>query len=115
MTAVLPANLTIGFLEGSWREQRDRHVDEDITESGKPITSKKPGSAMTPTEGRLVVAKELYEAWNAFHDVTCAEGSLPFEAPHSRTGILKVYHWRAPPDWGDSEGHLSLNLFLARE
>lgn len=115
MTATLPAELTINFVEGTWTEQRNRHVYEDETESGKPITSKMPGSPMTPTQGRLVVPTYLYDVWNAFHDVTCAEGSVPFYAPHPRTGVLKVYHWQAPPAWADSEGRHSLTLALARE
>lgn len=115
MTAALPATLTLSFERGTWREARNPHFDEDITESGKPIRSKKPGSPLAPVSGNLLLTDAQKMDWEAFYRTTCAEGSLPFEAPDPRSGSLKVFWFLAPPEYTDVATRLRMSLQLGRE
>jgi hypothetical protein len=115
MTARLPATLTLCFERATWREARNPHFDEDITESGKPIRSKKPGTPLTPVAGSIIVTDAEKTDWNAFHNTTCAEGSLPFEARDPRTGSLQVYWWLGPPEFSDVATRIRMSLQIARE
>jgi hypothetical protein len=114
MTVVLPANLRLCFERGTWREQRNVHFDEDITESGKPIRSKKPSTPLTPVSGSLVITHDEKVCWDAFFKTGCAEGSVPFQAP-DRTGNLATFWWLTPPGFSDAGTSLRAELSLARE
>ncbi len=115
MTAVLPANLSLSFERGSWREVRNPHYDEDQTESGKPMRSKKPGTPLTALGGSIVITDSEMMGWNTFYKTTCAEGSLPFEAPDPRTRSLKVFWWLGPPEFSDVATRIRMSVQFGRE
>lgn len=119
MTAALPANLALCFERGTWRQARNPHYDEDMTESGKPIRSKKPGTPPTSMGGSLIITDSEMAGWEAFFKTTCAEGSLPFEAPDPSRGAyygsLQVFWWLSPPEFSDVATRIRMSIQLARE
>jgi hypothetical protein len=115
MTAQLPADLCLSFVNASWREKRNTHYDEDITESGHIIRSKKPGTPLTPIQGTIRVDAGLKMAWDAFYKSTCADGSLPFEGPDPKTKSLKVFWWVDAIEWTESGKSYLGQVALARE
>lgn len=115
MTISLPALLCLSFNRGTWREKRNRHVDEDMTESGKPIVSKMPGTPMTVVSGAVRVDRAGKLAWDAFFKTACAEGSLPFEAPDPKTKALQVFRWADTIDWSESGNKFIGAMALLRE
>lgn len=116
MTAIWPAGVDDTLLYGSYNEKRRPHKDEDMTESGKMVTSKKPGTPLTDIVGSIYVTIAQRDELDAFHNVTCAEGTLPFQwrDPHSRS--LKVFHWVDTPAYSEHglDGYM-VKLALARE
>lgn len=119
MAVPLPANLALCFERGSWREVRNPHYDEDMTESGKPIRSKKPSTPMTPVGGSVIITDAEMMGWEAFFKAACAEGTLPFEAPDpgrgARRGSLQTFWWLGPPEFSDVATRIRMTLQLARE
>ena len=115
MTATLPADICLSFVNATWREKRNRHVDEDITESGKPITSKKPGSPETTIAGTVKVDRGGKTSWDAFYRTACSEGSIPFYAPDPDTKLLQVFRWVDTISWSKAGNKFFGEISLARE
>lgn len=119
MTALWPAGLTDEWLAGSWSEEERPHYDADVTESGRDIRSKKPGSPLCDVSGAFHVDAGGKLLLKAFYKTDCARGSLPFEMPDPDERSLRVYWWVAPPRFTETEpptpGLYRVTVALARE
>ena len=119
MTAIWPASLTDEWLAGSWSEEERPHYDEDVTESGKPVRSKMPGSPLTDVNGAIMVDRAGKLQLRAFYKNDCARGATPFEMADPDDRDLRVFWWNGPPRFSETEppapGWYLVTLSLARE
>lgn len=119
MTARWPATLTDRFLAAGWSEGERPHFDADVTESGRDIRSKKPGSPLTDITVAFNGDRADKAELKAFHRVDCARGALPFEAPDPDGDDLRVFWWSLPPKFtarpGAGKKRYRITLSLARE
>ena len=113
MTVALPAALSLCFELGTWREAENPHVDDDMTESGKPLRSKKAGSPLTNVSGSLIITHEDKMDWTAFFKTTCQRGALPFTAKYF--GVTKTFWWMQPPEYSSAATRVRVDLALAFE
>lgn len=116
MARIWPAGLDDRLLYGSFAEKRRKHRDEDITDSGMPISSKKPGSPLTDISGDIYIEVEQKNVLDAFYIRECAEGTLPFQWRDPHSGTLKTFHWTGEaPGYREMGVGYRVSLQLARE
>lgn len=119
MTAVWPATLNDRWLAGSWSEEERPHYDADVTDSGREVRSKMPGSPLCDVVGAMHVDTGGKADLKAFYKTTCARGSLPFLMRDPDEGVLRVFWWTSPPRFSETEppspGLYRVTIALARE
>lgn len=116
MPATMPPHLQDRFLAGTWTEQRNKHFREFATESGKPTTSKFPGSPETQCGGEVILTNDECEDLDGFYVGACSEGATPFYMGHPRKGTIALFRWLTPPSLADRgpvvvSGVVSTQLF----
>lgn len=97
MVATMPPHLQDRFLTATWTEQRNRHVREYTTQSGKPTISKLPGTPETPCGGEVILTDSECDDLEGFYVGECAEGSLPFYMCQPRKGSIALFRWLEAP------------------
>lgn len=96
MPATMPAHLQGRFLAASWSEQRNSHVREFATESGKPTLAKFPGTPETLCSGQVILNEAECDDLEGFFTGPCAEGATPFWMEHPRKGTPVLCRWLGP-------------------
>lgn len=85
-------------LVDGYKEQLGENWKKFTPTAGKTIKRRRGSARVDTLQIRIYWTKTQYEAALAFYKSTLYDGSLPFTAPHPRTGVTTEFSFASPMD-----------------
>lgn len=86
----------------SWSESKLENVVETETDGGPKKRRRRYTRAVEKLSLPLTLTEAQVATLKTFHTTTLADGILPFEMVHPRTGLTHEFTWTSP--WSVTEG-----------